>query len=101
MGLGHIPSKKNNKFLTRGRLITNPKNQVWIEKCAQLMQSQLMSLSATTEGGTSTTQQQLYSILSCLPDNDCFPSVKKLVIEGIKVQKGMEGAIITITKLTD
>lgn len=55
---GKVPSKKNSKMITRGRLITKPEFQKRIQEITQDLKSQLTSLMATIDAGTITTEQQ-------------------------------------------
>lgn len=96
-GLGNIPSFKNNKMLAKGRLITNPENQKWMDRCVHSFESQLISLYQTREDGMRTGRSLQSWIASVLPLDD---SVREIINEEILVHhtvKGQEGAIVTIT----
>lgn len=94
-GLGHVPSFKNSKMLTRGRLITDPKKQKWMNACIDSFESQLMSLCQTREGGTSTDALQRF-LTASLPQDDAWLFVPELQVNAVLVEPGDEGAIITI-----
>lgn len=99
LGLGHVPAMKNNKMLTRGRLITHPKRQKWMDQAIRAIEFQLMSLFQTTAGET-WTEPQLHSwIASRWPLDDSCAWIKELVIKVRPVPKGSEGAAILIERL--
>lgn len=98
-GLQHVPSFKNSKLIARGRLITKPERQVWMEKATQSFVSQLISLSQTIGDGTWTDQQRRSWILSHLPEDDSRQWIKEIHIECTEVYKGCEGAVIEIERL--
>lgn len=98
-GLGHVPSMKNSKMLTRGRLITKPEYQEWIARCIRSFESQLASLLATGEAGmlTGPSPQSLMPWLSRFDD-----SVQWIISEHCEVMtvdKGDEGAIVVMEEL--
>ena len=95
-GLGHVPAFKNNKLLTRGRLITNPKKQRFMKAVVQSFVSQLSCLYRTTANAIPTEPSAHCLIASSLPEKD---SVRFIVDERITarfVPKGQEGANIVI-----
>lgn len=98
-GSGHVPSFKNNKMIARGRIITNPKRQKWMETCIRSIVSQLRSLCRTIVGETMTEQHQRSWTASSLPEDDCWQWIPELHIIATKCEKGQEGAIITIERL--
>lgn len=57
-GLGHVPSMKNCKMMTRGKLITKPERQEWMKQAIQSLQFQLRSAFQTIGDGTMTERQQ-------------------------------------------
>jgi hypothetical protein len=95
-GKGHVPSFKNSKMLTRGRLITKPEFQEWMQGCVVDFESQLRSVYQTTE-----TEMPMVRSLRCwiacvVPLKD---SVRHIVDERILVElvaPGEEGATIVI-----
>lgn len=98
-GLGHVPSFKNNKMLARGRLITNPVNQKWMDRCVRSFESQLVSLYQTREDGMRTGRSLQSWIASVLPLDD---SVREIIQQEVIVThttKEWEGAIINITTI--
>lgn len=97
-GLGHVPSFKNSKMLTRGRLITNPKKQKWMDQCIASFELQLMSLCQTREGGTSTAALQRF-LTASLPQDDAWLFVPELKVKAEQAATHDEGALITIELL--
>lgn len=97
-GLGHVPSFKNGKMLARGRLITGPKKQKWMEACIESFVSQLRFLSQTKEGATLTDALQQF-LTASLPQDDCWQNVPELHLKVVPDEKGHEGAVITIDPL--
>lgn len=98
--LGHIPSFKNSKLLTRGRLITDPKKQKVMELITQAIESQLNSYTAIKDGETwmEGCQQSLIAWSKQFDDSsDWIPEIR---ITSKHVQKGNEGAIILIEEIT-
>ena len=98
-GLGHVPSFKNNKMLTRGRLITNPKRQKWMDQCIQLIESQLNFRIPINEDGTLMGQQVLSWIACNVPLDDSRQWIPELHISSRSCDKGEEGATILIERL--
>lgn len=98
-GIGHVPSFKNNKMLTRGRLITDPKKQKWMEKAAASIASQLNSLCPTAEPGTPTELSVRCWIVSSLPLDDSLEWIGVPCGSWQRVKKGAEGAELTIEPL--
>lgn len=99
---GHVPSFKNNKMLTRGRLITNPKRQKQMDAITLDLKCQLISLFRTTEDVTQTEPSRLCSIAlreHSRKFDDSVQWIPKITIEVKNVRKGFEGADITITLL--
>lgn len=98
-GQGHVPSFKNNKMMTRGRLITDPKKQQWMEKAAASIESQLRSLFQTAGAGMQTGQSAHSLIPTCLPLDDSLEWIGVPCGNWHRVKKGEEGAEITIEKI--
>jgi hypothetical protein len=98
-GLGHVPAMKNNKMMTRGRLITNPERQEWMERCIRNFECQLVFGIQTSGEGTLTVPQVRYLIASQLPEDDCWTRIPQVNISALKVEKGEEGATIIIEEL--
>lgn len=98
-GCGHVPSFKNGKMLSRGRLITSPVKQKWMEKAARSIESQLRSALQTTETGTQTGPIPPSLILTSLPLEDSLVWIGAPCGRWLKVKKGEEGADITIERL--
>jgi hypothetical protein len=97
-GLGHVPSFKNSKMVARGRLITDPKKQRWMEAATLSMLSQLRSESVTRGTAILTGERALYSTASFTPLDDCSKWIVKLCVSTQCVSKGEEGAEIIITR---
>jgi hypothetical protein len=95
----HIPSFKNSKMLTRGKLITNPKMQRQMEEIIRSLGSQLLSCARTLEGETLTGPQAQSLIASLLPEDDSRQWIPELVINSRDCDKGNEGAIVEINRV--
>jgi len=98
-GLSHCPSFKNGKMLARGRLITAPKKQKWMEQAARSIESQLRSALQTTETGTQTGPLAPSLILTSLPLDDSLTWIGVPCGSWRRVKKGEEGADILIEQL--
>ena len=98
-GVGHIPSKKNNKFLTRGRLITKPEYQKVIKKIIDGFVSELLSGSAIIGAGMPMDASRRFWIASQLPEDDCWTWIPEITVKGLPCPKGMEGATIEIEEI--
>lgn len=96
--IGHVPSFKNHKLLTRGRTITDPKKQKWMKLCIQGFVSQLLSKCQISETGT-LTEHHLRSLIALLPQDDNWKHMPELSVSAIQVDKGKEGAFVTIEKI--
>lgn len=97
---GHIPSFKNNKMLTRGKLITDPKKQKKMDAITQDLRFQLISLFRTSGDVTQMAlSQPCLTALSrhCEKFDDSVQWIPKITIQVKKVRKGFEGADITLT----
>lgn len=97
-GLGHVPSFKNSKMLTRGKLITKPERQQWMENATRLIESQLRCLSATEGTGTQTVRSLLSSIALCGPFDDSVAWIPEIHIRVKRVSQD-EGAIVEIEEM--
>lgn len=98
-GQGHVPSFKNGKMLARGRLITHPKKQAWMEKAAASIASQLISLYQTAEAETPTGVSLQSWIQSSMPLDDSLDWIGVPCGSWRTVKKGSEGAEVIIEKL--
>lgn len=99
---GHIPSFKNNKMLTRGKLITNPKRQKQMDAITQDLRFTLISLFRTTGGATQTEHSARCLTALCEHStkfDDSHQWLPRISIQTKVVEKGFEGADITITLL--
>ncbi len=105
-GLGHVPSFKNKKraILDRKtgkmRTLTEPETKKWMERCIQSFEYQLLSAFLITEGGMQTVLSPHSWTASFLPLNDSVQWIPEITIRVEQVEKGAEGAIIEITRLT-
>ena len=98
-GLSHVPSMKNSKMLTRGKLITKPEYQKWMERCIQSFESELRYLCRTKRDVTETEPPQLCSIASLNQFDDSVHWIPEIDIRVQTVPKGEDGAIITLEQL--
>lgn len=98
-GLGHVPSFKNHKMLARGRLITDPQKQQWMERCIQSFVSQFGSFTLTVADEMRTGPLAPYLIVSLLPLDDSRQWIPELHIYCEEADKGYEGAVITIERI--
>ena len=99
---GHIPSFKNNKMLTKGRLITNPKKQKQMDAITHDLKYALLSLFRTRDEEMPMEPSQLCSIAlqeHSMKFDDSVQWLPKITIEAKQVRKGFEGADIYITLL--
>lgn len=97
-GLGNIPSFKNKKMLARGRLITNPKTQQWMQECIRALESQLSSACQTKGLGTSPECLKQFAI-ACVPLDDNWLELEIGKASCKFVESGEEGAAITIERI--
>jgi hypothetical protein len=95
----HPTSFKNSKMMCRGRLITDPKKQKQMEQIIQDFVSQLISSTPTTAAETWTEAQQLCWIASSTPADDSYQWIPEIHLLARRVEKGDEGANITIERL--
>ena len=97
--MGHVPAFKNKKRIMRGRLITDPRAQKWMSLCVSSFKSQLRRLFQTSDGATSTGQWQL-SAMSSLPYDDNWKAIPQICVSVRQVEKGEQGAIIRLKKIS-
>jgi len=97
--IGPVPAMKNNKMIARGRLITNPKRQKWMEKCIEAFASQLLFGIPIKENETLTAQRVRSWIASNMPAKDSRQWIPQLYVEAVDCAKGEEGATITIDRI--
>jgi hypothetical protein len=98
-GIGHPPSFKNKKMLTRGKLITDPKKQQWMRAVKHSIESQLLSVFATKGIATGTAHTQPCKIASLVPLDDCLQWIPSHSVHTLWVSKGDEGADILIERI--
>lgn len=98
-GIGHVPSFKNTKMLTKGKLITSPKKQEWMRKAQAIIESQLLSAYPTTASGTATAAKLRSWIASSVPENDSCKCLTACSWRFTNAPKGREGALILIERL--
>jgi hypothetical protein len=98
-GLGHCPSFKNNKMLTRGQLITAPKKQQWMNRATRSLESQLLSaIRMTVAEMPMALSPQFWMCLSGRFD-DSVQWIPEICVKAEKCAKGDEGALIVIEPL--
>lgn len=97
-GLGSVPSFKNSKMLTRGRLITDPKKQQWMTRAQASLELQLLSAYPTGDSGTATAEKLRSWIRSATPENDSCRYLTRCCWSFITVPKDDEGADIEIAR---
>lgn len=90
---------KNNKLLTRGRLITKPAYQGWIKRCIHGFECQLRFLFRTTAEGTQTEHSRLYWIPLFAHFDDSVEWIEEINVKVIRVPKGGEGAIVIVEQV--
>lgn len=98
-GLGHVPSFKNNKMLTRGRLITDPQNQKWIERCIRDLESQLRFMYRTKRDVTETEPPRLCLTHWSNQFDDSVQWIPQISINTFRVPKGSEGATVILEEI--
>lgn len=98
-GHGHAPSFKNNKMLTRGRLITDPKKQKWMDNAAVCLESRLRCFFRTRGIEIPMEAQALSWIASWLPLDDSAVWIGELCVNWRKVKKGDEGFEMLISPI--
>ena len=98
-GIGHVPAFKNKKIICGKRLITAPKARQWMDLATKDMFSQLKSLYQTDTGATSTGPWQR-SAMSSWPSDDNWKQMPMITVKVRVVEKGEEGAIVTLTKIS-
>lgn len=104
-GVGNVVAFKNTKSIFRtkdGRrfIATNPKYKKWMEKVTQSIASQLYSYFRTNEGGISTGVRLPSWIALTIPLDDSWQWIPELNVRAIMAEKGNEGAVITIERIT-
>lgn len=103
-GLGHVPSFKNSKQITRPRgkkagLVTKPEYQKIKEAITQSIVSNLLSVFLITDAGTPMGQSRLSLIVSAMPEDDSRQWLEQGRWECQTVAPGEEGADILIERL--
>lgn len=97
-GIGHVPSFKNSKLLTRGKLITDPKKQEWMKAAQDRIASELLFAYPTSEHETVTAAKLRSWIASSLPADDSCRYLIACSWSFMNVPKGKEGALIQIER---
>lgn len=98
-GIGHVPAFKNKKIICGKRLVTAPKARQWMELATKDILSQLKSL-YQTEGDATSTELWRQSAMSSWPSDDNWQQIPMITVKVRRVEKGDEGAIITLTKIS-
>lgn len=96
-----MPAMKNSKMLTRGKLITKPEYQKWMDKAAEDLEYQLRCIFQTKENEIQTEQQLHFLTSSLLPMDDCCAWIGQLCVSWQQVSKGSEGARIVIENISN
>lgn len=94
--IGHVPTFKNSKMIARGRLITDPKKQAWMDRCIDSFVYQLRSAFQTRGIATTTGPIPLSRIASLLPLDDSRKWIPSHSVNTRLVPKGQEGAELVI-----
>jgi hypothetical protein len=95
----HVPSFKNSKMLTRGKLITKPEYQKIMQAIIRSFESQLRSWFQMNGIVMEMGPLQLSSIASYLPLDDSRKWIVEHSVGWQVVSKGQEGVKITIEPL--
>lgn len=98
-GLGNVPSFKNNKMLTRGKMITDPVKQKWMDRATRSLESQLLSAIRRTLAGTPMVPNQHFWIALSEQFDDSVQWIPEISVKATKCEKGEEGADILIEML--
>lgn len=96
-GLGEIPSFKNTKMITRGKLITDPKKQKRMERITRAIEYQLRCALLIDETGTVMECIPPSKIVSSLPLDDSLAWIGSHSVNWRRVKKGDEGFELCIT----
>jgi hypothetical protein len=99
MGLGHVPSFKNGKMLTRGRTITDPRKREWMDRCTRDFVSQLSCVLRTVADETQTELPARSLIAWLMPLDDSTRWVPELVVRAVQCAKGDEGAFVIVERI--
>ena len=94
-----IPSLKNSKRVVNNHLITEPRVKKWMTKAIRDIELQLLCAYRTPADATPTTPSLRSWIVSSMPLDDSISWIPELSIKVQWVEKGLEGAIIEITRL--
>lgn len=100
--LGNVPGFKNSKLLTRGRLVTKPEFQKWMQNCTDSFVVQLNSGLATIAAGMpmDAPAPSLIALLRQLRGlDDSRQWIPEQHIYCEAVEKGFEGAEMTIEQI--
>lgn len=98
-GLGNVPSFKNNKMLTRGKLITDPVKQKWMQRAIGDLESQLLAAYSMAVAETSTGCVALYLTAWSKRFDDSIHWIPEISVKATKCENGEEGADILIEML--
>lgn len=98
-GLGHVPSFKNSKLLSRGRTITKPEYQEWMDRVVRSIGSQLRSEFQTRGIEITMGPSALSLIASLLPLDDSRQWIPEHSVTTQCVSPGQEGAVVKIERI--
>lgn len=96
---GNVPSFKNNKMLTRGKLITAPEKQKWMDLATRSLESQLLSAIRRTLAAMPMAPNQQFWIALSEQFDDSVQWIPEISVKATKCEKGEEGADILIEML--
>ena len=105
---GNIKSLKNNKFIARGRMITEPAAHRQSKRIVECLESQLESAFLDESGKTWTEQsgqsltaslEAAEELLTRLPSDDNFLVISELRAYGELVEKGQEYVEILVEEI--
>jgi len=99
-GLGNVPAFKNKKIICGKRLITAPKARKWMEEATAVLYSKLKCCFQTSDDATSTAHWR-QSAMSLWPCDDNWKEIPQIKVRVRKVEKGEEGCIITLKKISE
>ncbi len=95
-GLGPVPSFKNNKMLARGKLITDPKKQKWMDQVTRSLESQLLSAIRMSVAGMETALPLPFWTALSEQFDDSVQWIPEIYVKAERCEKGDEGATICI-----
>lgn len=95
-GIGHCPSFKNSKVVGVRKLFTKPEYKLWMDRCIQSLELQLLSAIQMDTGGTRTGSLPLSSIVLSGLCDDSKREISSETVFPMQVPKGEEGVELFI-----